>query len=66
MNCRPEIRDLLVEKRMRRWWNVLQHPLSEVKCHPTRARRNVLKLMARYPQIAERLNLTVVRVYTIR
>ncbi len=66
MNCRPEIRELLIEKRMRRWWNALKYPLHEVKCPPARARRNVLKLMQRYPLIAERLNLTVVRVYSAR
>jgi hypothetical protein len=51
---------------MRKWWNIIERPLTDVKCSPARARRNVLKLMQRYPHIAERLNLTVVRVYSIR
>jgi hypothetical protein len=66
MNCRPEIKDLLIEKRMQRWWEIIQRPLTDVKCPTARARRNVLKLMQRYPQIAERLNLTVLKVYGAR
>lgn len=66
MNCRPELRELLVEKRIRHWWSALQHPLLHPKCPAVRARRNVLKLMQRYPHIAERLNLTVARVYSVR
>jgi len=64
MHARPEVRELLIRKKMQRWHLVARCPLLDLKCKPARARRNCLRLMAKYPEIAEALKLTVVSLYT--
>jgi hypothetical protein len=55
---------VLLAKRMKRWHSIARCPLLDLKCAPTRARRNCLRLMAKYPEIAEALKLTVVSLYS--
>jgi hypothetical protein len=64
MHARPEVKRILVAKRMKRWNSIVHCPLLDLKCSPARARRNCLRLMAKYPEIAEALKLTVVSLYT--
>ena len=64
MRARPEVMRVLLAKRMKRWHSIARCPLLDLKCAPTRARRNCLRLMAEYPEIAEALKLTVVSLYT--
>jgi hypothetical protein len=63
MHARPEVMRVLVAKRMKRWYSIARCPLIDLKCKPARARRNCLRLMAKYPEIAEALKLTVVSLY---
>jgi hypothetical protein len=64
MHARPEVKLILVAKRMKRWYSIVRCPRIDLKCPPARARRNCLRLMAKYPEIAETLKLTVVSLYT--
>jgi hypothetical protein len=45
-------------------YSIAHCPLLDLKCKPARARRNCLRLMAKYPEIADALKLTVVSLYT--
>ena len=40
-----------------------KYPSAYPSCSPARARRNFLKLLARYPEIARRLNLSLADAY---
>ena len=64
MHARPEVKRILVAKRMKRWYSIARCPLLDLKCSTARARRNCLRLMAKYPEIAEALKLTVVSLYS--
>jgi hypothetical protein len=64
MHARPELLPLLIAKRMKRWYSVSRCPLIDPKCKPARARRNCLRLMAKYPEIAEALRIDVVSLYS--
>jgi hypothetical protein len=63
MNARPEVKEVLIQKRMRRWWLIARCPVVDPACSPARARRNYLRLISKYPEIAEKLGLNVVSVY---
>jgi hypothetical protein len=60
MHARPEVKRVLIKKRMRKW-------LMIARCYPDRdpsqARRNFLRLLARYPEIGLELGLTIVSAY---
>jgi hypothetical protein len=64
VRARPEVMRVLLAKRMKWWYSIVRCPLIDLKCKPARARRNCLRLMAKYPEIAEALKLTVVSLYT--
>ena len=55
MRARPEVRDILIAHKLRYW--SLRARYSYPNCSQSRARRNFLKLLARHPEIARRLNL---------
>jgi hypothetical protein len=59
-----EATNILVAKRMNKWHSIARCPLIDLRRKPARARRNCLRLMAKYPEIAEALKLTVVSLYT--
>lgn len=40
MNARPQIREKLLERKMRRWRDIARYPLLDVRCPPARARKN--------------------------
>jgi hypothetical protein len=54
---------VLVAKRMKRWYSIARCPLIDLKVRPDRARRNRLRLMAKHPSIAEALNISIVSLY---
>jgi hypothetical protein len=64
MHARPQVQEILIAKKMKRWYSIARCPLIDLRCKPARARRNCLRLMAKYPEIAEALKLTVVSLYT--
>ena len=64
MRARPEVKEILISHKLRRWSMIAQHPFVDLTCQPSQARRNFLRLLARYPDIARRLNLTVASAYT--
>jgi hypothetical protein len=63
MHARPEVQEILIAKKLKRWAMIGQHPFVDPTCSPSRARRNFLRLPARYPDTAQRLNLTVASAY---
>ena len=63
MHARPEVKRILIEKLLRRYYSIVRCPLLDLKCAPRRARRNCLRLMAKYPEIAQELGITVASVY---
>ena len=63
MNARPEVKQILIAKRMKRWHSIARYPLFDPKCKPARARRNAMRLMKKYPMIAEALKIDVVSLY---
>ena len=63
MNARPQIREILIARKLKRWALIGQHPFVDPTCSPARARRNFARLLARHPEIARRLNLGVASPY---
>jgi hypothetical protein len=63
MHARPEIREILVAKKLRRWLLIAKYNFVDPTCPPARARRNYWRLCAKYPEIAVRLKLNVASVY---
>jgi hypothetical protein len=57
MNARPQVKEILIAKKMRRWWLVSHCRLIDPACPPWRARKNYQRLCSRYPQIMQRLGL---------
>jgi hypothetical protein len=63
MRARPEVKEILISHKLRRWSMIAQHPFVDPTCPPSRARRNFLRLLSRYPDTARRLNLSVASAY---
>jgi hypothetical protein len=63
MRARPEVREILIAHKLRYWSLRAQYPSCFPNCRPSRARRNFLRLLAKYPQIGKRLGLTVLSAY---
>jgi len=63
MRARPEVKEILISRKLRRWSMIAQHPFVDPACPPSKARRNFLRLLARYPDTARRLKLTVASAY---
>ncbi len=63
MRARPELVEILVAKKLRRWLLVAHHPFVDPTCPPSRARLNYWRLFAKHPQIAAKLGLTIESVY---
>jgi hypothetical protein len=64
MHARPQIRDILIAKKLRRWLLIAHHPFVDRSCAPSRARRNYQKLFAKHSELAKRLGLSITSVYT--
>ncbi len=65
MNARPQIRERLLELKIRKWHNIATRPLFAGKYSPTRARRNFWRLAAKYPDVVRRLGLSELSVYDL-
>ena len=63
MHARPEIRQILIIKKLKLWLLVAQHPSVDRTCPPSRARRNYWRLLSKYPQVGAKLNLPAASVY---
>jgi hypothetical protein len=63
VRARPEVRDILIAHKLRFWSLRAQYPSAFPNCPAPRARRNFLKLLARHPKIARRLNLDLRSAY---
>jgi hypothetical protein len=63
MHARPEVRDILIAAKMKKWAMIGHHPFNYPGRLPSRARRNFSRLLARYPEIARRLGLNLLSVY---
>jgi hypothetical protein len=63
MRARPEVRDILISHKLRYWSLRAQYPTAFPNCSPLRARRNFLRLLARHPHVARRLNLDLRAAY---
>jgi len=64
MHARPEIREILIARKLRRWLLIARNPAVYPACAPARARRNFWRLVVKYPQIAATLGLSATSVYT--
>lgn len=63
MHARPEVKQILISQKLRKWSMIGQHPHAYPNCSPSRARRNFLKLLGKYPEIARRMNLSIASAY---
>jgi hypothetical protein len=63
MHARPEIREILIEQKLRRWLLVAKFPEAYPRCSPARARKNYWRLLRAYPSIGARLKLSATSVY---
>jgi hypothetical protein len=63
MNARPEIKEILIAKKLRRWQLISLHPSVYPHFSSARARRNFWRLLAAYPLIAAKLGLSAISVY---
>lgn len=57
MNASPDIRDVLIANRMRRWYRICRQPFLDRKCSQSRARKNLRFLVRKYPHIREQIGL---------
>jgi hypothetical protein len=57
MNARPQVRELLISKKMRRWCLIARHPAVDPRCPTSRARKNYARLCSRYPSTMKNLGL---------
>ena len=64
MRARPQIRDILVAKKLQRWSLIAKFPFVDRSCPPARARRNFWRLFAKHRDLANRLGLSITSVYT--
>lgn len=63
MNARPEIRQRLIEIKMKKWCLWAKYPSVSRSCPPSQARRNFWRLIEAHPETARRLGLTMTSVY---
>jgi hypothetical protein len=64
MNARPEVKRVLIKKRMQHWLRIARYyRIIHTNYKPEEARRNFLRLLARYPEIAQELGFSVVSAY---
>jgi hypothetical protein len=65
MHARPEIKEILVANKLRRWILLAKYSFVDPTCSPARARRNYWRLLRAYPEIGARLKLSETSVYTL-
>jgi hypothetical protein len=57
MHARPQVREILIRKKMQRWLLIAKHPFVDRSCPPARARKNYQRLFYRYRELAEKIGL---------
>jgi hypothetical protein len=63
MRARPELVEIIIEKRILRWCRIARMPDIDPQCPPWRARKNFWRLCKTYPETAKRLGLCATSVY---
>jgi hypothetical protein len=63
MRARPEIRQVLIAQKLRRWLLIAKFPFVDKNCPPSRARRNFWRLLQKHPAVGEKLGMTIASVY---
>jgi len=63
MNARPQVREILVSKKMWRWLLIARHPSVYPTCPAWRARKIYARLCARYPHVMKNLKLNEFSAY---
>jgi hypothetical protein len=57
MNARPQVREILISKKMQRWLMIAKYPQVYPQWPTWRARKNYRRLCAKYPEIMQRMKL---------
>jgi hypothetical protein len=57
MHARPQVKEILISKKMQRWCLIAQHSFVDKSCPTWRARKNYQRLFYRYREIAEKIGL---------
>jgi hypothetical protein len=65
MHARPEICEILIAQKLRRWVMIAKYPAIHPGCPPERARRNFHRLCTHHPHIAAKLGYSATSVYTL-
>jgi hypothetical protein len=63
MRARPEVKEILISHKLRRWASIGRCPSAYPNCSAARARRNYSRLFARHEEVARRLGLTTISAY---
>ena len=63
MNARPQVREILVARKLDRWVRIARYEYIEPSFPRARARKNFWRLFHRYPEIAQRIGLHEWSVY---
>jgi hypothetical protein len=58
MHARPQVREILIRKKMQRWLMIAKYPFIDRSCPTWRARKNYQRLCAKYPEIMQQVGLT--------
>ena len=51
MHARPEVKQILISHKLRRWASIGRCPAAYPNCSPSRARRNYSRLYARHEEL---------------
>jgi hypothetical protein len=57
MNARPQVREILIVRKLQRWSAIGRCPLIDLRCPTARARKNYQCLFYRYRELAEKIGL---------
>jgi hypothetical protein len=63
MNARPQVREVLIRKKLQRWCLIARYRFIESGYPRARARKNFWRLCERYPEIALKLGFNEGSVY---
>lgn len=63
MHARPQVREILIAQKLRKWRLIALHNFVDPTCPPSRARRNYQRLFAKHSELAKRLGLSITSVY---
>jgi hypothetical protein len=55
MHARPQVREILIGKKMQRWVMIAKYRFVDPSCPAWRARKNYGRLCAKYPTIMQKL-----------